>query len=198
MKNLPPSPNHHRKKKSQPSGETTTTKKLANWKSPGINQVQNFWVSYLTALHPTLIKNANEIINKPETAPQWLTTGTTTLIHKSGPTNNAKSYRPITCLPTYYKTITLMLTDKIYTHLTSKKFEQPMESLAQTPYHSSAEYSKATCYPPYFFASPSPQSQTYSREMMWDTKSKKPRYTASSISTTKQGFHHPKSNTHRL
>jgi len=101
MKNLPPSPNHHRKKKSQPSGETATTKKLANWKSPGIDQVQNFWIKYFTALHPTLIKNANEIINKPKTAPQWLTTGTTTLIHKSGPTNNAKNYCPITCLPKY-------------------------------------------------------------------------------------------------
>ena len=104
---------------------TTATKKLANWKSPGIDQVQNFWIKYLTALHPTLIKNANKIINKPKTAPQWLTTATTTLIHKSGPTNNAKNYRPITCLPTYYKTITLMLTDKIYTHLTSKKLLPP-------------------------------------------------------------------------
>ena len=70
---------------------TATTKKLANWKAPGIDQVQNFWIKYLTALHPTLIKNANEIINKPDSAPQWLMTGTTTIIHKSGPTNNAKN-----------------------------------------------------------------------------------------------------------
>ena len=48
-----------------------------------------------------------------------------TLIHKNGPTNEAKNYRPITCLPTYYKTITLMLTDKIYLHLKQNKILPP-------------------------------------------------------------------------
>ena len=31
-----------------------TTAKLSNWKSPGLDQVQNFWLKYLTALHPVL------------------------------------------------------------------------------------------------------------------------------------------------
>ena len=104
-----------------------TTKKLANWKAPGINQVQNFWIKYLTALHPALTKATNEVINHPKNAPKWLTTGTTTLIHKSGPTDNAKNYRPITCLPTYYKTITLMLTDRIYNHLKSNNILPPKQ-----------------------------------------------------------------------
>ena len=29
-------------------------KKLANWKGPGPDKVQNFWLKYLHALHPQL------------------------------------------------------------------------------------------------------------------------------------------------
>ena len=108
---------------------TETTKRLANWKAPGIDQVHNFWIKYLTALHPALTRAANKIIHHPETAPTWLTTGATTLIHKSGPTNNAKNYRPITCLPTYYKTITLMITNKIYHHLITNKILPPEQKV---------------------------------------------------------------------
>ena len=96
---------------------TETVKKVSNWKAPGIDQVQNFWLKHLHALHPALTEAANDILTTPETSPAWLTNGTTTLLHKSGPTNDARNYRPITCLPTYYKLITLMLTDKIYQHV---------------------------------------------------------------------------------
>ena len=38
-----------------------TTAKLANWKSPGPDQVQNFWLKYLTALHLTLARVCNVV-----------------------------------------------------------------------------------------------------------------------------------------
>ena len=104
-----------------------TTAKLSNWKSPGPDQVQNFWIKYLTAAHPALTRICNQVITDPSKAPAWLTGGHTTLIHKKGPTEEATNYRPITCLPTYYKLLTLFLTDKIYSHVTTNlilPFEQ--------------------------------------------------------------------------
>ena len=98
---------------------TNTSKKLANWKAPGSDQVQNFWIKYLVALHPLLAKLINNIIINPKDTPDWLTDGCTTLIHKKGPTNIAKNYLPITCLPTYYKLLTLFFTDLVYDHVTT-------------------------------------------------------------------------------
>ena len=97
---------------------STITKKLANWKAPGLDQVQNFWIKHLTSLHPILNDRFNKVIKNPEAAPKWLTGGRTTLIYKKGETDEAKNYRPITCLPTYYKLMTLILTNKIYEHTT--------------------------------------------------------------------------------
>ena len=89
-------------------------KNLSNWKAPGLDQVQNFWLKYLTVLHPTMLNLFNKNVKNPENAPLWLTGGRTTLIHKKGETSNAKNYRPITCLPTYYKLITSVLTNRLY------------------------------------------------------------------------------------
>ena len=49
--------------------------------------------------------------------PQWLVNGITYLIPKSDKTNNPKSYRPITCLPTMYKILTSILTEYTYSFL---------------------------------------------------------------------------------
>ena len=61
---------------------TSITKKLSNWKAPGLDQVQNFWIKHLTSLHPILNDRFNKAIRNPETAPTWLTGGCTTLIRK--------------------------------------------------------------------------------------------------------------------
>ena len=95
--------------------------KLANWKAPELDQVQNFWFKYLVALHPLLDKLIDHIIIKSEDAPRWITGGCTVLIHKKRPTNLAKNYRPITCLPTYYKLLTLIFTDLVNNHVTTNE-----------------------------------------------------------------------------
>ena len=92
--------------------------KLSNWKSPRPDQVQNFWIMYLTAIHPGLTKCCHFTITEPTQAPKWLTGCWTTLLHKKGPADVTSHYRHITCLPTYYKLLTLFLTDKIYSHVT--------------------------------------------------------------------------------
>ena len=95
-------------------------RKLQNWKAPGLDQVQNYWLKKIHALHSPLINAYNNICQHPTYTPQWLTMGRTTLIHKKGEQSDAKNYRPITCLPTTYKLLTLILNDKIYEHITKK------------------------------------------------------------------------------
>jgi len=62
-------------------------------------------------------KNFNAIIEEPEKAPDWLTTGITYLITKSGDSKEVRNYRPITSLTTTYKTLTGIIAKKISTHL---------------------------------------------------------------------------------
>jgi hypothetical protein len=75
-------------------------------KSPGNNQTQNYWLKAFPATHKYITKNFNAIIEEPEKASEWLTTGITYLIPKSGDNKEVRNYRPITCLTTMYKTIT--------------------------------------------------------------------------------------------
>ena len=53
--------------------------------------------------------------------PNWLAEGTTYLLAKTTETANAKNYRPITCLSTFYKILTSMLTDRMYTFMEANK-----------------------------------------------------------------------------
>jgi len=52
---------------------------------------------------------------EPGKAPDWLTTGITYLIPKSGDSKEVTNYRPVSCL-TLYKTLTGKLANRISTH----------------------------------------------------------------------------------
>jgi hypothetical protein len=80
--------------------------KAHNWKSPENDQIQNYWLKTFSASHRHIAKNFNSIIEELEKAPDWLTTGITYLITKSGDSKEIRNYRPITCLTTMYKTLT--------------------------------------------------------------------------------------------
>jgi len=92
-------------------------KMTSNWKTPGIDGVANYWIKHMTSLHDALAKAFNESIENPENCPAWLTNGTTFLLPKTEETKVPKNYRPITCLPTTYKILTSILTEKLYEHL---------------------------------------------------------------------------------
>ena len=52
-----------------------------------------------------------------EKVPDWLTTGITYSLPKSGDSKEVRNYRPITCLTTVYKTVTAIIDRRISTHL---------------------------------------------------------------------------------
>jgi len=91
---------------------------MANWKSPGPDQVQGYWLKHLTSLHERLAQQFQSILDDPSCMPSWLTTGRTVLIQKDQTQgNNPSNYRPITCLPTSWKLLSGTLTDRITQHL---------------------------------------------------------------------------------
>jgi len=65
-------------------------------------------------------------MQKLEKVPDWLTTGITYLVPKSGDSNEVSNYRPITRLTTMYKTLTGMTAKRISTHLEEQNL-QPAE-----------------------------------------------------------------------
>jgi hypothetical protein len=48
-----------------------------NWKSPGNDQIQNFWLKAFPATHKHTANCLNAITEKPEKAPDWMTAGKT-------------------------------------------------------------------------------------------------------------------------
>ena len=63
---------------------TSCLLKAHNWKSPGHDQIQNYWLKAFPATHRHITKTFHAIIEEPEKAPEWLTTGITYLIPKPG------------------------------------------------------------------------------------------------------------------
>jgi len=76
---------------------------------PGNDQIQNYCPKDFPASHRPSTKNFNAIIEEPEKAPDWLTTGITFLIPKSEDSKEVRNYRPITSLTTMYKTLHRLL-----------------------------------------------------------------------------------------
>jgi hypothetical protein len=62
-------------------------------------------------------KILNTIIEEPKQMPDWLTTGITYQLPKSGDTKEPKNYRPITRLSTAYKTLTGKIARRISVHV---------------------------------------------------------------------------------
>ena len=56
---------------------TSYLSKAHNWKSPGSDQIQNYWLKAFPATYRHITKNVNAIIEEPEKASDWLTTGIT-------------------------------------------------------------------------------------------------------------------------
>jgi hypothetical protein len=63
---------------------TSYLSKAHNCKSTGNDQIQNYCLKAFPATHRHITKNFNSIIEEPEKASDWLTTGITYLITKSG------------------------------------------------------------------------------------------------------------------
>ena len=106
---------------------TKATSNFQNWKSSGIDHLQNFWWCHLTCIHEITATILDNIIQNPEECPLWLTQGRTTLIPKSDETRNPSNYRPITCLPIIYKILNSIITSRMRHHIDSNSLIPPQQ-----------------------------------------------------------------------
>ena len=91
--------------------------KMPNWKSPGLNYIQGFWLKRFSSLHQTI----GDILNnelQSASIPEWMVESRTVLKRKD-PTNGVSNgnYGPIACLDLLWKLLTCIITDKLYKHL---------------------------------------------------------------------------------
>ena len=94
---------------------------MPNWKSPGLDLVQGFWLKNFSSLHERVRLQLKECLDSGF-VPSWLTRGRTLLLQKDKSKGNVESnYRPITCMPLMWKLLTSVIADQIYAHLDQEK-----------------------------------------------------------------------------
>ena len=95
--------------------------RMPNWKSPGPDLVQGFWLKSFSSLHERVSLQLKECLHSGF-VPRCLTRGRTSLLQKDQIKDNvASNYRPITCLPLMWKLLTSVIADQIYAHLGQEK-----------------------------------------------------------------------------
>ena len=98
------------------------SKKMPNWKAPGEDGVQSYWIKRLDTMHGRISEQLNDISNGVRNLPEWMTYGRTVLCLKDPERGNAvDNYRPITCLPLMWKLLTGMIADNLYGYLEREK-----------------------------------------------------------------------------
>ena len=95
--------------------------RMPNWKLPGPNLVQVFWLKNFSSLHGRVRSKLKECLDSGF-VPSWLTKGRTVLLQTDKSKRKITSnYRPITCLPFMWKLLSGVIADRIYRHLDQKK-----------------------------------------------------------------------------
>ena len=95
--------------------------RMPNWKSPGPDLVQGFWVKSFSSLHERVRLQLKECLDSGF-LPSWLTRESTSLLQKDKSKGNvASNYQPITFLPLMWKILTGVIADQIYAHLDQEK-----------------------------------------------------------------------------
>ena len=86
---------------------------MPNWKSPGPDLVQGFWLRNFSSLHKRVRLQLKECLDSV-----FVSRGRTSLLQKHNSKGNvASNYRPISCLPLMWKLLTGVIADQIYAHL---------------------------------------------------------------------------------
>ena len=96
-------------------------RKIANWKAPGPDASQGFWLRSFTPCTEIIALQLKDCLTTSQ-IPEWFTIGRITLIlkHKEK-VNIASNFRPITCLPLMWKLCTGIMGDELYNHLEGEK-----------------------------------------------------------------------------
>ena len=87
---------------------------MPNWKAPGPDCVQGFWLKKFKSVQESLRRNLQKCLENGN-VPMWMTKGRTILTQKDKEKGKAASnYRPITSLPLVWKVLTSVNAEDIY------------------------------------------------------------------------------------
>ena len=94
---------------------TARSTKVPNWKAPGPDGVQAYWIKKSRALLEQMADHMNDMINNRVAISVWMTNGTTVLCQKDQERGSAVDYcRPISCLPVAWKLMTEIIVASMY------------------------------------------------------------------------------------
>ncbi|XP_022188744.2 uncharacterized protein LOC111047324 [Nilaparvata lugens] len=96
-------------------------KKSHNWKAPGPDGIQNYWLKNFSSLHSKIAGCFNDLLQQRSEIPVGFASGLTFMIPKKEGNLSPGDYRPITCLNSTYKLMTSTLASKIDSHITLNK-----------------------------------------------------------------------------
>ncbi|CAG4958012.1 unnamed protein product [Parnassius apollo] len=99
-----------------PEDVAEAVRRAPNWKGPGLDGLYHYWLKGFVVCHAVLARQFQEALDQ-KSLPSLFTTGITHLVPKYQDTTDPSKYRPITCLPTIYKTLTSILSSRITRHL---------------------------------------------------------------------------------
>ena len=92
-------------------------KKVPNWKGPGPDGVQGYWLKNFTCLHERITFQLDEFLQQGN-VPDWMTTRRILLCLKDPEKGSIVSnFGPITCLPLMWMLVTGVLAEELYHHL---------------------------------------------------------------------------------
>ena len=92
-------------------------KKIKNWTAPGKDEVHSYWLKHCTSLHTGKAKQLNHLL-QTGSIEDWMSTRKTTLLMENKEKGTIPSnYRPITCLPTNFKLMTVTIAESMLNHL---------------------------------------------------------------------------------
>ena len=97
-------------------------RKMPNWKAPGKDGVQGYWVKNLSNLHERIAIQMSKILMGEDSPPAWMTYGRTVLCQNDLKRDNAaENYHPVTCLPLMWELLTGMIAEETYNYLEQEK-----------------------------------------------------------------------------
>ena len=99
--------------------------RAVNWITPGPDRLPYVWIKQFRSLHKSMSEAYSEILKDPKQTPDCLVEGATNLLPKKKETWIPKNYRPIACLPTTFKILTSVITDRLYSHLEKEAIMTP-------------------------------------------------------------------------
>ena len=91
---------------------------MPNWKAPGKDGVQDYWIKNLSNLHEQIALQTDNILMGDDSLPGWITHGRTVFYQKyPRKVNTVENYHPITCLPLMWKLLTGVMAEEMYEYL---------------------------------------------------------------------------------